>query len=307
MNNDAEIRRTKSAAAPPGFATAFASVVLLSLTALVILCDALPAMLEPGASQFSSLYGLLFDYFWPGTITLHGGLAAIWLACGRQRFSVRLLGVLLSMNLRAVWAWWLYGVSEPDVILFGEPFIISGTPLWMLFVSMLVSLTLIRERIVQPQDATPHPRLQILDLLAWTASAAIFLALLLAFGREMTPGILADRLHYSASQMAAWGVLTFFAAWLLREWLITSRWPVRLLRLAIQASLFLVACVILIASARLIASWGPEDMAANILAYLAPSTFCWCMATGWTLRELGLRLAPRRPSQSPSANNAATP
>lgn len=306
------LQSTAPTAPPPGFVKSFAWLVLIILGTLVFACDALHtieargiANVELGSGPAASLYHFLFDFFWPGTILLHSGLATLWLACGTWRFSLRMLTVILSMSVRAGWIWLLYGVNEPNLAMYGEPFNVCGTPI---FFALVISLTSVLFQFEQfHNEATnPRERLQLVDLLAWTASIALLLAPTITFIRVLTPSVLADRAFYNTPLALAWAALTFFSAILIREWLMTASLSFRLPRIGVAFVLFLITCAALIIAAQLHApGWGAKDMFENILYHNLPSTFLWCMATGWALRELGVRIE-RRPSRFTLNHSAET-
>jgi hypothetical protein len=300
MSEDSSAR--PSPPAPIGFAKSFAWLVLISLVVLVFVCDALPAIGarlpgqgDIGTGPVASLYHFLFDFFWPGTILVHAGLATLWLACGTWRFSLRLLSVILSMSARAAWIWKLYGVTIASTVAeqYGEPFKVCGIPILFSMVILFTSFGFRGWRIQTLGVPKPRERLQTIDLMAWTTAIALLLAPILTFFRAMTPSLQEDRLQYDTPLAVAWAALTWFSAILTREWLVDGPLSTRWRRIGWTVLALSVVSGVLIVSARLIAVWGPEDMLFSILAYLLPSTIAWCMATGWTLRELGIRLVPR--------------
>jgi hypothetical protein len=295
-----DISAKPSPPAPIGFATTFAWLVLVSLVTLVFICDALPAIgakllinTELGTGPMASLYHLVSDYFWPGTILLHAGLATLWLACGPWRYSLRLLVVILSMSARAAWVWQLYGIQKPDPTHFGEPFNVCGIPIFMAIVIVLTSVGFSKYRMEKDGQSHSRERLQIVDLLAWTTAIALLLMPAMTFFRALTPAVLLDRFIYDTTIAMAWAGLTWLSAMLIREWLLDAPFSRRLPRLGWTLLAITLICGLLIVSARLVSKIGPQDMALNILAYFLPSMLLWCMATGWTLRELGIRLEPR--------------
>jgi hypothetical protein len=295
-----DISAKPSPPAPLGFATTFAWLVLVSLVTFVFICDALPAIgaklpvnTELGTGPMASLYHLVSDYFWPGAILLHAGLATLWLACGPWRYSLRLLFVILSMSARAAWVWQLYGIREPDPTHFGEPFNVCGIPIFMALVIVITSLGFLGFRLENGRPSHSRERLQIVDLLAWTTAFALLLMPAMTFFRALTPSVLIDRILYDTTIAMAWAGLTWFSAMLIREWLIEAPFSSRLPRLGWTLLAITVTCGVLIASARLVSRIGPQDMTFNILSYFLPSMLLWCMAMGWTLRELGIRLVPR--------------
>lgn len=253
----------------------------------------------------ASLYHLACDYFWPGSILLHAGIASLWLAAGSWRFSFRLLSVILSMSARAGWVWFLYGVKDPDPLHFGEPFNVCGIPIFMTLVVWLTSLGFCRDTLQSSRPTVRSEKLQIVDLMAWTAATALLLGPSLTFLKALTPSVLKDRITYDTTIAMAWGTLTWLSAMLIREWLINSPWSRRSARMAATLTVLAVICGLLIVGARMVSEIGPQDMAFNILSYLIPSTFAWCMATGWTLRELGVRLQ-HRSSRSNISHSAET-
>lgn len=300
--------------APPGFVTSFAWLVLICLGVLVFVCDALPtieargiANVEIGSGPAASLYHFLFDFFWPGTILLHSGLATLWLACGPWRFSLRMLVVILSMSARAGWIWLLYGVNEPNVSMYGEPFNVCGIPILFAMIIAMTSLLFQFERF-RTHANTSREQLQLVDLFAWTTSIALLLAPTITFFRALTPSVLTDRAFYNTPLALAWAALTFFSAMLIREWLITATPSFRLPRIGVTFVLFLVACATLSIAAQLLApGWGAKEMVGNILYHNLPSTFLWCMATGWALRELGVRIERRTRRLSPASPHPVHP
>lgn len=290
----------------PGFVTTFAWLVFIALGVLVFLCDALHAIeargianVEVGSGPVASLYHFLFNFFWPGTILVHAGLATLWLACGQWRFSLRMLTVILSMSARAGWIWLLYGVEEPHTNMYGEPFNVCGIPIFFALVIWLTSVAFQWERF-RSSKASPRAKLQIVDLFAWMTSIALLLAPTLTFFRALTPLVLKDRAYYNSPLAIAWAGLTMFSAMVIREWLLTSDFGFRLPRIGVTFFVFLVVCAVLIITAQLISPvWGAKEMATNILFHTVPSTFLWCMAAGWALRELGARIEKRSPPALP--------
>lgn len=286
---------------PPGFVTSFAWLVLIALGVVVFLCDALPvieargiANVEIGSGPVASLYHFLFDFFWPGTILLHSGLATLWLACGAWRYSLRMLSVILSMSARAGWIWLLYGVKEPHTNMYGEPFNVCGIPIFFAMVIWLTSIAFQFERF-SGSKISLREKLQVVDLLAWMTSISLLLAPALTFLRALTPLILTDRAYYNTPLAIAWAGLTLFSAMLIREWILSANFGFRLPKIGATLLLFFVVCAVLIITAQLISPvWGAKEMAGNILYHTVPSTFLWCMATGWALRELGVRIEKRR-------------
>jgi hypothetical protein len=298
----------KSPPAPRGFAKTFAQLVLICLATLIFVCDALPAVearlqisVAPGSGPVASLHGLLQDYFWPGTIVLHGGLAALWIACGPGRYSLRILTAILSMSARAVWAWQLYGSARADQSL-GEPFSVSGLPILMFTIAWMTSLLHRGDRVKQDGPSAKYEhKLQIVDLIAWTASTALLLGPVLTFSKALNPSVLSDRAYYYASPIAAWIGMTCFSAFILKEWLRPTSFGQRIGRILAGLLALFIVSALLIVGARLLADWGPEDMAFYILTPLIPSMFTWCCATGWALRELGVRLEKRKSPTLPRA------
>jgi hypothetical protein len=299
----------QSATASSGFVASFAWLVLIFLIVLVFICDALPAISEalfPGdevaMGPIASLVALAGAYFWPGTVLVHAGLATLWLACGTWRFSVRILIVILSMSARALWIWRLYGLNEPHQTHTGEPFIVSGAPVLFFAITWLTSMAFIFERFRGNTGISERrAKLQILDLIVWTAAIALLLGPAVSFFRVLTPAILKERLQYDSTSIMASSILTWFSAMLLREWFLNAPLVARIQRLGWLAVALFVTCALLILSAHFlsklgaIAQIGAQDMAENILPYLLPSTLAWCMAVGWALRELGVRIE-KRPS-----------
>ncbi len=295
-----DISAKPSPPAPIGFATTFAWLVLVSLVTLVFVCDALPAIgaklpinTDLGTGPMASLYHLVSDYFWPGTILLHAGLATLWLAFGPWRYSLRVLSVILSMSARAAWVWWLYGVKEPNPMEFGEPFNVCGIPIFMTAVICISAIGFRGYRMQLAAQPKTSPQLQVVDFLAWMTAIGLLLAPALTFFKALTPEVQLDRITYNTTIAMAWAALTWFSAMLIREWLIEAPFSRRLPRLCWTLLAITLICGILIVSARLVSEIGPQDMAFNILAYFLPSMIFWCMAMGWTLRELGIRLDPR--------------
>jgi hypothetical protein len=289
-------------APPGGFITTFAWSVLIALGVLVFLCDALPAIeargianVEIGSGPAASLYHFLFHFFWPGAILVHAGLATLWLACGTWRYSVRMLLVVLSMSARAGWIWLLYGVKEPHTNMYGEPFNVCGIPIFFAMLIWLTSLGFQWERF-KGSNTLRREKLQVVDLLAWMTSISLLLAPAMTFFRALTPLVLADRAFYNTPLALAWAALAVFSAIAIREWLLTSDFGFRLPKIGASLLMFLLVCAFLIFAAHFHSRvWGAKEMAANILFHTVPSAFFWCMATGWALRELGVRLE-KRPS-----------
>jgi hypothetical protein len=290
---------------PLGFSHTFAQVVLVILLVLVFVCDALPAIGarlpaqgEIGTGPMASLYHFLFDFFWPGTILVHAGLATLWLACGTWRYSLRLLSVILSMSARAAWVWWLYGIKQAHINQLGEPFNVCGIPIFFAAVTVTTSIVYRSERFHFVGNSSPKrpTKFQTIDLIAWTTATALLLAPTLTFFRALTPSVLMDRFIFDTPVAAAWACMTWLSAMLVREWLLDARFTKRLSRLGWAFVGFIVLSGVLIVGARLVSEIGPEDMLFNILSYLVPSMFAWCMATGWALRELGIRLGPHSPA-----------
>lgn len=288
---------------PPGFVTSFAWLVLIVLGALIFVCDALPAIgerlfpaAEVATGPIASLLSLMFSYFWPGTILVHAGLATLWLACGSRRYSFRIFVVVLSMSARALWVWMLFGIKEPHQTHLGEPFIVSGVPVLFFMIIFVTSLGFVFERFrTNNSTASSRNKLQILDLIVWTAAIALLLGPAVSFFKVLTFSILKDRLTYDTTMIMAWAALTWFSTMLLREWFLEVPLAARFPRIAWVSATLLVTCGLLIFSARFVSEVGAADMAVNVLPYLLPSTIVWCMATGWAMRELGVRIE-KRPS-----------
>lgn len=293
---------------PPGFITSFAWLVLIALGVLVLICDALPAIgerLYPNADvvtgPVASLLALMFNYFWPGTSLVHSGLAALWLACGSWRYSLRMLVVILSMSARAGWVWLLYGIKSPHPTHFGEPFVVSGVPVLFFFIIWMTSFGFVFERFRSSKNNSAQDKLQILDLIIWTAAIALLLGPAVSFFRVLTFADLKDRLTYDSTLIMAWAALTWFSAMLLREWFLVSPFVSRALRLGVVLAIVVAICGMLIWASRFVSPIGAEDMAQNTLPTLLPSTIAWCMATGWALRELGVRIERRiRKTRAPA-------
>lgn len=284
---------------PRGFSRAFAQVVLVVLLVLVFVCDALPAIgthlpaqAAIGSGPAASLFHFVLDFFWPGTFLVHAGLATLWLACGTWRYSLRLLSVILSMSARAAWIWWLYGINGANQNQLGEPFNVCGIPIFFAVVITLTSLGFrgLRLQTVNASTGQERERLQTIDLMAWTAAVAFLLAPGLTFFKALTPSVQADRLQYNTPVALAWAALTWFSAVLIREWLLDDRIARRLPRMGWCLIAFVVVCGLVIVGARITSEIGPQDMFFNILPYFVPSMIAWCMATGWALREMGVRL-----------------
>lgn len=300
--------------APPGFVTSFAWLVLIALGVLVFVCDALPAIgdrLFPNADvatgPVASLLALMFNYFWPGTALVHSGLATLWLACGSWRYSFRMLVVILSMSARAGWVWLLYGIKEPHPTHFGEPFVVSGVPVLFFFIIWMTSWGFVFERFRNSNKNSTQDRLQIVDLIIWTAAIALLLGPAVSFFRVLTFADLKDRLTYDSTLIMAWAALTWFSAMLLREWFLLSPFASRALRMGAVLAIVVAICGMLIWASRYVSPVGMDDMAQNILPTLLPSTIAWCMATGWALRELGVRIERRTRRLSPASPHPVHP